>query len=119
FGRARKEIGVLWKNLQQEQITTEIPDIVWEFSTAYAPHLNGAVERIVGLTKKLLVNAVSQETSAIFDDEQFVTFVTKCEGILNSRPLTYTSSDPEDLKPITPNDFLLPMAARDLPPMSA
>src|SRR6266487_3373438 len=36
---------------------------------------------------------------------------------MNSRPLTYLSSHQEDLKPITPNDFLLPKAARDLPPV--
>jgi len=118
FGRARKEIGSLWHDMQQDTITSQLPDITWEFSTAYAPHLNGAVERIVGLTKRMLVGAIAQETSAIFNDEQFGTLVTKCEGILNSRPLTYVSSHPEDLKPITPNDFLKPLAARDLPPVS-
>ena len=27
-------------------------------------------------------------------------------GLLNSRPLTYVSSDPQDLRPLIPNDLL-------------
>src|SRR6266487_4281455 len=118
FVRGRKEIVSLWKDLQREQVETELPDICWEFSTAYAPHTNGAVERMVGLVKKTLRAAVGQETSVIFDTESFHTLVVKCEGIINSRPLTYVSTSLEDLKPITPNDFLLPPAAKDFPPVS-
>ena len=32
--------------------------------------------------------------------------VVGAEGLINPRPLTYQSSDPADLTPLTPNHFL-------------
>jgi hypothetical protein len=34
------------------------------------------------------------------------TLFAEIAGFLNSRPLTYASSDPEDFRPLTPNEFL-------------
>ena len=39
-------------------------------------------------------------------DEELVTICTGIEGLLNSRPLTYQSSDPRDDVPLTPNHFI-------------
>ena len=36
----------------------------------------------------------------------FQTLLFEISGLLNSRPLTYGSSDPNDFQPITPKDFL-------------
>ena len=36
-------------------------------------------------------------------------------GLLNARPLTYASSDPDDFRPLTPNDFLNKAPVADLP----
>ena len=40
-------------------------------------------------------------------DEEFFTFAAEVERILNNRPLTSVSSDPTDLKALTPNSLLL------------
>ena len=39
-------------------------------------------------------------------DEELITVSTRVEPLLNSRPLTYQSSDPRDGAPMTPNHFL-------------
>ena len=39
-------------------------------------------------------------------EDLFRTLLYEVAGLLNTRPLTYASSDPEDFRPLTPNDFL-------------
>lgn len=40
-------------------------------------------------------------------DEVFATVLTEIEGILNSKPLGYVSTDVADLDPVTPNYLLM------------
>ena len=45
-------------------------------------------------------------SSADITDEELLSAVVGAEGLINSRPLTYQSSSPTDLTPLTPNHFL-------------
>ena len=38
-------------------------------------------------------------------DEKLITAVTGVESLLNARPLTYQSANPQDIIPLTPNHF--------------
>lgn len=71
-------------------------EIQWKFIPPRAPHFGGlweaAVRRIIGLT--------------VFTYEQFHTVSTEIEGILNSRPLTTLSTDPNDPYSLTSSHFL-------------
>ena len=40
-------------------------------------------------------------------DEEFQTAICGAERLLNSRPITYVSSDVNDLSPLTPNHFII------------
>ena len=40
-------------------------------------------------------------------DEELHTAICRAECLLNSRPITYVSSDPGDLSPLTPSHFLI------------
>ncbi|XP_068674533.1 uncharacterized protein [Montipora foliosa] len=44
--------------------------------------------------------------NADITDEELMTAFTGAEALLNSRPLTYQSANPEDDIPLTPNHFL-------------
>ena len=54
---------------------------------------------------KPAVNAVLG--NADVTDEELTTAFTGAEALLNSRPLTYQSANPEDDIPLTPNHFLI------------
>lgn len=43
----------------------------------------------------------------LVNEETLTTFLTEVEKILNSRPITHVSSDPNDIEALTPNHMLL------------
>jgi len=79
-------------------------NIEWHFSPPAAPHFGGVWERLVRSCKAAL-RVVLKNTSV--SEETFVTVLAEVEALLNARPLTHVSFDPESLEPLTPNHFLL------------
>ena len=49
-------------------------------------------------------------------DEELLTAFCRAEGLLNTRPLTAVSSDPNDQPPLTPGDFITGPSSVDLTP---
>ena len=92
--------------------------IDWYFQPPRAPHFGGAHESLVRSTKRALYRALDLEKKALRypTDEMLRTLFAEIAGFLNSRPLTYVSSDPEDFRPLTPNDFLNRPPTSDLLP---
>jgi hypothetical protein len=82
--------------------------IKWTFQPPRTPHFGGAHESLVRSTKKALYNALEQEknSSRHPTEDLLRTLLYEVAGLLNTRPLTYASSDPADFRPLTPNDFL-------------
>ncbi|XP_033212150.1 uncharacterized protein LOC117169753 [Belonocnema kinseyi] len=78
--------------------------IQWHFIPAYKPHFGGIWEAGVKSVKHHLKRVAGE---AILTFEEFATLLTQIEAILNSRPLTPLSSDPNDLNPLTPAHFLI------------
>jgi len=79
-----------------------------EISAAQPPHFGGAHESLVISTKLALYRALELEKKRLRypTEEMLRTLLFEVAGLLNSRPLTYTSSDPEDLRSLTPNYLL-------------
>ncbi|UYV67896.1 hypothetical protein LAZ67_5002443 [Cordylochernes scorpioides] len=77
--------------------------VKWKLNPPAAPWWGGWIERIVGLTKKLLRRLLGKR---VFNYEEMVTILENCERVINARPLTYIAEDNDDLVPLTPEMFL-------------
>ena len=80
----------------QDKLDKEGTD--WIFNPPVASHMGGVWERQIRTIRKVLSNRL--------DDESLRTLLCKVEAIMNSRPLMFTWSDPDDLNPLTPNHLL-------------
>ncbi|XP_064635215.1 uncharacterized protein LOC135492596 [Lineus longissimus] len=87
--------------------------IRWKFNPPYGSHHGGVFESLIKSAKKALYSIFGE---ARLTDEELLTGIVEVEGMLNSRPLTYVSSDPKDLEVLTPNHFLVGQCGGQLAP---
>jgi len=79
-------------------------NVEWVFNPPTASHHGGTWERMIRSIRKILDALLLQQ---VLTDEVLQTLLCEIEAILNSRPLTYVSSDHRDPEPLTPNHLLL------------
>ena len=77
--------------------------IRWHLSPPLSPHFNGLAEAGVKSFKTHFVRVVGEQKLTIME---MTTLTCRIEAVLNSRPLSPSSSDPNDLQPLTPGHFL-------------
>ena len=77
--------------------------ITWHYSPPYDPHFNGAHESLVKSCKNAIRIVLGNDRVT---DEVLMTVFKEVAAILNSRPLTHLSVDPDDPEPLTPNHFI-------------
>ncbi|XP_018316662.1 uncharacterized protein [Mycetomoellerius zeteki] len=100
-----KEIYEFLK-MQESCIATRLAtqNIKWHFISPRLPHFGGLWEAAVKSVKRHLRITMKD---LIYTFKEYYTLLVEIEGILNSRPLTALSSDPNDLAPLTPAYFLI------------
>lgn len=115
FVAAEKEIRALVAQLDQKQIerATANKRITWYWNPPVAPHFGGVFESMIKSAKRAIAAVLP---NADVDDEELQTIFTGVESLLNSRPLTTISDDPNDELVLTPNHFLIGQMGGDVVP---
>lgn len=113
FVGANNELNKLIKSASKDIISySSENEINFKFSPAYSPHFNGLAEASVKSIKFHLKRVLGM---AHLDYEEMNTVLVQIEAILNNRPITALSSDPSDLVPLKPADFLIGRSLTMLP----
>lgn len=115
FVGAERELRRSMELWNQSQIHEELLQrgIKWMFNPPTGSHHRGAWERLIRSIKKVLNSTLRVQA---LDEEGLHTVVCEVEAILNSRPITKASTDPNDLEALTPNHLLLLKGQPLLPP---
>ncbi|XP_051157423.1 uncharacterized protein LOC127279231 [Leptopilina boulardi] len=119
FKGAKREIDEIYDFLNDNEnineITRELVNqgrINWHFIPPRSPHFGGLWEAAVKLFKYHFTRVIGE---TILTYEQLTTFATEIEAILNSRPITSVSSDPNDFIALTPGHFLIGDSLTNVP----
>ncbi|GFT63557.1 integrase catalytic domain-containing protein [Trichonephila clavipes] len=96
------EWNEIWKSNRIQLFSAE-EGIEWNFIPPASPHFGGLWEANIKSMKRILLRVAK---SAIMNFEELTTLMAQIEAVLNSRPLSPLSSDPNDLNPLTPGHFL-------------
>ncbi|XP_030609347.1 uncharacterized protein LOC115796997 [Archocentrus centrarchus] len=86
--------------------------IQFQFNPPNAPHFGGIWEREVRSVKAALYATIRPQP---IPEEVLRTVLIEIEGILNSKPLGYVSTDVADVDPVTPNLLLMGRPDPSLP----
>ena len=107
FVAAEKELREAFEELRQHneelKSTLACDNIEWHFSPPHGPHFGGVWERLVQTCKRAMKVTIQNR---LVTDPVLQTVIAEVASLLNSRPLTHLSVDPEDPDPLTPNHFL-------------
>jgi len=93
------------KDLDWDRIskTYGLERIVWKFNPPSAPWWGGWWERLVRSVKELLRRTLRKTTLSY---DKLRTILSEIEAVINGRPLTTVTEDPDDLRPLTPAMFM-------------
>jgi transposase InsO family protein len=106
FHGADNEMKKAIKELDTEKMQAEFAakGMEWQFNPPSAPHMGGCWERLVQSVKKALKATLKE---MVPKEAVLQTLLVEAENIVNSRPLTHVSVDPDDPESLTPNHFLI------------
>ncbi|XP_018495923.1 uncharacterized protein LOC108864536 [Galendromus occidentalis] len=119
FVKAATELKRLFSSLRNPAAQQELNGrtIDWKFICPRSPWHGGFYERVVGIFKSALIKTLGR---SLVGYEELRTILCEVAGVINERPLTFVSADPDELTAITPAQFLrggpdYPSYARVLP----
>lgn len=115
FKRAEKDLEQIWSLIKNPEVQNYFSDkrIKWKFIVERAAWWGGFYERLVRSVKTCLKKILGKSS---LEYKEFETTLQEVEAILNSRPLTFISSDANEPSPLCPAHFLVGKRLTALPP---
>ena len=115
FVEGERELRIAVEEWNQAQIHNFLlqRNIKWIFNPPAGSHFGGVWERCIRSVRKVMKALMHQQT---LDDESLATLMCEVEAIVNGRPITKLSNDPNDSEPLTPNHLLLLRNGPVVPP---
>lgn len=104
FKGADTVLQSLFQDPEARRIFANTIPCSWHFNPPAAPHFGGLWEAAVKSTKFHLKRVIGIQTLTF---EEMATCTHRIEALLNSRPVMPQSTDPHDLRALTPGDFLI------------
>ncbi|XP_066946103.1 uncharacterized protein [Macrobrachium rosenbergii] len=107
FIGTRNELNKAWSDLNQNKIQNKLlyMNIDWKLNPPMASHMGSVWERQIRTIRKVL-SALFYDHGTCLDDESFRTLLCEVEYIVNSRPITTCSDDPDDMEPLSLSQLL-------------
>ncbi|XP_062602363.1 uncharacterized protein LOC134264072 [Saccostrea cucullata] len=114
---AERELRTALNSWNTNRISSQLlqSGIEWSFNPPAASHFGGVWERLIRIVRKIMYSVLHEQTIHL-DDEGLLTLFCEIEAIMNGRPLTEASDDPNDLLALTPNHILLMRSGESFPP---
>ena len=116
---AEKELKQALKELNQDQMMNfhASHGMKWNFNPPAVSHQGGVWERQIRTIRKILCAIMGEQYLKSYqNEEQLHTLMCEVEAIINSRPLTRCSDNPNDLDVISPNSLLTIKGSMTVPP---
>jgi len=117
FVGTQRELRELVEQLDRDKIGKSAANkgIKWSFNPLWAPHFGGMSETMITSAKTVTYAILG--TADVTNGELMAAF-TGVEAVINSRPLTYQSTNPSDNTPINRNHFLIGQVGSQFAPRS-
>ena len=115
FIGAERELREALASLNHAQIQGALrkDGVNWRCNPPAGSHHGGVWEHVIRMVRRILSSVLQQQR---LDGDGLKTVMCEAEAILNDRPITKLSDDPNDLEPLTPNHILLMKGRSSLPP---
>ena len=117
FVGGSNELKDLVTAIDQDKVQrmTSNKGVTWKWNPPDGPHFGGVFESMIKSAKRAIAAILGD---AEVNDEELETIFVGVESLLNSRPLTTVSDDPNDGLVLTPNHFLIGQMGGDFVPES-
>jgi hypothetical protein len=115
FVGGNRELQALVDQIDKAKVESSNKGVNWHWNPPASPHFGGVFERMIK-TAKRAIKAILGDAEV--NDEELETTIIGVESLINSRPLTRVTGDPNDEPVLTPNHFLIGQMGGDLAPES-